>query len=99
MSKLRAIVWQRMLIAFLVAFGLWIFVDITNNPSTKTTIKLQLQKVGLPEGYILIDESGQENTTLPMVEVVVYASQATINALRADENIKAIIDVSKVGIG
>jgi len=48
---------------------------------------------------VLIDESGQETTTLQTVEVVVYASQATINALRADENIKASIDVSKVGIG
>ena len=99
MKRLRNIVWQRFLVAFLVAFGLWVYVDITNNPSTKTTIKLQVQKVGLPEGYVLIDESGQETTTLPMVEVVVYASQATINALRADENIKASIDVSKVGIG
>jgi YbbR domain-containing protein len=99
MKRLRTIVWQRVLVAFLVAFGLWIYVDITNNPSTKTTIKLQVQKIGLPQGYVLIDESGQENTTLPMVEVVVYASQATINALRADENIKATIDVSKVGIG
>jgi YbbR domain-containing protein len=99
MRRLRNIVWQRVLVTFLVAFGLWMYVDITNNPSTKTTIKLQVQKVGLPEGYVLIDESGQENTTLPMVEVVVYASQATINALRADENIKATIDVSKVGIG
>jgi YbbR domain-containing protein len=99
MKRLRNIVWQRFLVAFLVAFGLWVYVDITNNPSTKTTIKLQVQKVGLPEEYVLIDESGQETTTLPMVEVVVYASQATINALRADENIKASIDVSKVGIG
>ena len=99
MKRLRNIVWQRFLVAFLVAFGLWVYVDITNNPSTKTTIKLQVQKVGLPEGYVLIDESGQETTTLQTVEVVVYASQATINALRADENIKATIDVSKVGIG
>ena len=99
MKRLRNIVWQRVLVAFLVAFGLWIYVDITNNPSTKTTIKLQVQKVGLPQDYVLIDETGQENTTLPMVEVVVYASQSTINALRADENIKATIDVSKVGIG
>lgn len=99
MKQLRNIVWQRFLIAFLVAVGLWIYVEITNNPSTKTTIKLQVQKVGLPEGYVLVDEFGQENTTLPMVEVVIYASQATINALRADENIKATIDVSRVGIG
>jgi YbbR domain-containing protein len=99
MKRLRNIVWQRFLVAFLVAFGLWVYVDITNNPSTKTTIKLQVQKAGLPEGYVLIDESGQETTTLQTVEVVVYASQATINALRADENIKASIDVSKVGIG
>ena len=99
MKRLRNIVWQRFLVAFLVAFGLWVYVDITNNPSTKTTIKLQVQKVGLPEGYVLIDESGQETTTLQTVEVVVYASQATINALRADENITASIDVSKVGIG
>lgn len=99
MKRVRNIVWQRFLVAFLVAFGLWVYVDITNNPSTKTTIKLQVQKVGLPEGYVLIDESGQETTTLQTVEVVVYASQATINALRADENIKASIDVSKVGIG
>ena len=99
MKRLRNIVWQRFLVAFLVAFGLWVYVDITNNPSTKTTIKLQVQKVGLPETYVLIDESGQETTTLQTVEVVVYASQATINALRADENIKATIDVSKVGIG
>lgn len=99
MKRLRNIVWQRFLVAFLVAFGLWVYVDITNNPSTKTTIKLQVQKVGLPETYVLIDEAGQETTTLQTVEVVVYASQATINALRADENIKATIDVSKVGIG
>ena len=99
MKRIRNIVWQRVLVAFLVAFGLWVYVDITNNPSTKTTIKLQLQKVGLPEGYVLIDASGQEDSTLTMVEVVVYASQATINALRADENIKATIDLSKVGIG
>ena len=99
MKRVRNIVWQRFLVAFLVAFGLWVYVDITNNPSTKTTIKLQVQKVGLPEGYVLIDESGQETTTLQTVEVVVYASQATINALRADENITASIDVSKVGIG
>jgi YbbR domain-containing protein len=99
MKRLRNIVWQRVLVAFLVAFGLWVYVDITNNPSTKTTIKLQVQKVGLPEGYVLVDEFGQETTTLQTVEVVVYASQATINALRADENIKATIDVSKVGIG
>lgn len=99
MKRVRNIVWQRVLVAFLVAFGLWVYVDITNNPSTKTTIKLQLQKVGLPEGNVLIDASGQEDSTLTMVEVVVYASQATINALRADENIKATIDLSKVGIG
>ncbi len=99
MKRLRNIVWQRFLVAFLVAFGLWVYVDITNNPSTKTTIKLQVQKAGLPKGYVLIDESGQETTTLQTVEVVVYASQATINALRADENITASIDVSKVGIG
>ena len=62
MKRLRNIVWQRFLVAFLVAFGLWVYVDITNNPSTKTTIKLQVQKVGLPEGYVLIDEFGQETT-------------------------------------
>jgi len=37
MKRLRNIVWQRFLVAFLVAFGLWVYVDITNNPSTKTT--------------------------------------------------------------
>ena len=62
----------RLLLAFLLSFGLWIYVTLRNNP--ETTIPLRGRTVGtrgLPSGSVLM-------TTLPTVNVTVSGPQTLV---------------------
>jgi YbbR domain-containing protein len=62
----------RLLLAFALSFGLWIYVTLRNNP--ETTIPLRNRTVetrGLPSGSVLM-------TTLPTVDVIVSGPQTLV---------------------
>lgn len=99
MKYFTNIVWIRALAAFSIAFALWVYVDITTNPSASKTIDLTIEPDGLPSGIVMLNEQGLETTETPRVKVDVTGSQSTLQAIQPGVNLHAKIDCRGVGRG
>ena len=99
MNRLKNIVWIRLLAAFLIALSMWIYVDITTNPSKSRTIELEVHFDNMPENVLVVDENGLERAAYPRIKVDVTASQATLNVINEGVNIRASVDCTGVGKG
>ena len=83
----------RLMWSFLVAFVLWTFVTLTQNPEDHKPFDVPLQIKNLPANMVVIDESGVVQTSYGTVEVKVRAAKNTLNQIR-DVDLQAVVDLS-----
>ena len=85
---------RRLVLSFMVAFVLWTFVTLTQNPEDYKTFEVPIQLQNIPTNLVVVDEKGMVVTNYGTAQVEVWAAINTLNQIR-DGDIKAVVDLSK----
>lgn len=85
----------RLLWSFVVAFVLWMFVTLTQNPEANKIFDVPVQIKNLPANAVIVDENGIVVTNYGTVSVDVWAAKDTLNQIR-DVDLQAIVDLGNV---
>ena len=85
---------RRLAMSFVVAFVLWTFVTLTQNPEDYKIFEVPIQLQNIPTDLVVVDEKGQIVSNYGTVQVEAWAAINTLNQIR-DGDLKAIVDLSK----
>jgi len=85
----------RLLWSFVVAFVLWMFVTLTQNPEDNQSFDLPVQIKNLPANAVIVDENGMVVTNYGTVSVEVWAAKNTLDQIR-NVDLQAIVDLGNV---
>ncbi len=85
----------RLLWSFVVAFVLWMFVTLTQNPEDNQSFDMPVQIKNLPANAVIVDENGMVVTNYGTVSVEVWAAKNTLDQIR-NVDLQAIVDLGNV---
>lgn len=97
MTWLRT-VGMRFMLAFLLAFALWVFVSYTQNPDQNLSFDTPVEIDNLASGLLVVDSNGLPRTTRPTVVVTVQAAADALVNVR-ERDLRAYVDVENLQAG
>jgi YbbR domain-containing protein len=87
----------RLALSFFAALALWGFVTVTQNPEDRKIYEIPVEVKNLPVDAVIVDASGQIQTTLGTIQVEVWAAKNTLSQLR-DGDIQAMVDLTNATV-
>lgn len=93
------VVWRHLLLSLVAAIALWVFLELTQNPDGRRDFEgVPVQFIDLASEYIIVDESGSEQTTVPVVSLEIYSDQISLGKIRQSDLV-VTADLVKAGLG
>jgi|GEM_PF-2495415 len=87
----------RLGLSLLAALALWGFVTFTQNPEDRKIYEIPVVAKNVPVGAVIVDASGQIQTSLGTIQVEVWAAKNTLSQLR-DGDIQALVDLTNATV-
>jgi len=93
------VVWRHLLLSLVAAIALWVFLELTQNPDGRRDYEgVPVQFIDLASEYIVVDESGSEQATVPVVSLEIYSDQISLGKIRQSDLV-VTADLVKAGLG
>lgn len=93
------VVWRHLLLSLVAAIALWVFLELTQNPDGRRDFEgVPVQFIDLASEYIVVDETGSEQTTVPVVSLEIYSDQISLGKIRQSDLV-VTADLVKAGLG
>ncbi len=94
-----SLVGRHLLLAFVAAVSLWVFLELTQNPDGRRDFEdMPVQIINLDSEYIVVDENGIEQAEVPSVRLEIYSDENSLNRIRQSD-LTVTADVQKAGLG
>ncbi|NBU63679.1 MAG: hypothetical protein EBS29_04140, partial [Chloroflexia bacterium] len=87
----------RLGLSLVAALALWGFVTFTQNPEDRKIYEIPVVAKNVPVGAVIVDASGQIQTSLGTIQVEVWAAKNTLSQLR-DGDIQALVDLTNATV-
>lgn len=85
-------------LSLVLALALWTFVSFTQNPTVDRSVEVPISLSDLPNGLVVVDQTGVPDQILQVLDVQISGPRATLDTLAPGE-VQATLDLRELGAG